>query len=45
MYSAYLHDAILLYAHGLNKTLSQGGNYTDGRAITQNMFGMEFLGK
>lgn len=45
MYSAFLHDSVLVYAHALNKTLNTGGNYTDGRTITQNMFGLEFLGK
>ena len=32
----YLYDAVWLYAHALNRTLTQGGNISDGVAIFRN---------
>ena len=29
----FLYDAVMLYAYGLNATLSKGGSITDGKAI------------
>ena len=40
--TAYLYDATYMYAIGLNKTLAQGGNATDGRAILKNVYGHKF---
>lgn len=40
--SAFLYDATYLYAIGLNRTLAEGGNVTDGRAIMKNLFGRKF---
>jgi len=36
-FSAYLHDAIQLYAIGLNRSLSRGGNKSDGLSIISNI--------
>ncbi|KAL9987194.1 hypothetical protein ACROYT_G001458 [Oculina patagonica] len=36
-FSAYLHDAIQLYAVGLNRSLSRGGKKTDGLSIISNI--------
>ena len=43
--SAFLYDATYLYAIGLNRTLAEGGNVTDGRAIMKNLFGRKFSSK
>ncbi|KAK2571574.1 Resact receptor [Acropora cervicornis] len=40
--SAFLYDATYLYAIGLNRTLAEGGDVTDGRAIMKNLFGRKF---
>ena len=39
------HDAVILYALALNQTLAEGGNATDGKAITRNMWNRTFQGK
>ncbi|KAL9987193.1 hypothetical protein ACROYT_G001456 [Oculina patagonica] len=33
----YLYDAVWLYAHALNRTLSEGGNISNGTAIFRNV--------
>ena len=33
----YLYDAVWLYAYALNRTLSEGGNISNGTAIFKNM--------
>jgi len=33
----YLYDAVWLYAHALNRTLSDGRNISNGSAIFRNM--------
>ena len=43
--SAFLYDATYLYAIGLNRTLAEGGNVTDGRAIMKNLYGRKFSSK
>ena len=45
MYAAYLHDAILLYAHALNESLNENVPMTDGVNISKSMMGKQFLGK
>lgn len=42
-FAAYLHDAISLYAIGLNRSASRGGNKTDGLAIISNISNAEVL--
>lgn len=42
-FAAYLHDAISLYAIGLNRSISRGGNKTDGLAIISNISNAELL--
>lgn len=44
-YAAFLHDAALLYAHALNKTLNMNGSIDNGRLIIQNMLNMTFEGE
>ncbi|XP_074628982.1 atrial natriuretic peptide receptor 1-like [Acropora palmata] len=43
-YAAYLHDAIILYALALNETISETGNFTDGRNVSKSMIGKNFDG-
>ena len=45
IFAAYLHDAILLYAHALNKSLNQNVGITAGKNISRSMIGMNFFGK
>lgn len=42
-FAAYLRDAISLYAVGLNRSISRGGNKTDGLAIISNISNAEVL--
>ena len=44
LYSPFLHDAMYLYAVALNKTLSQGGNISDGVLIVNNTRDLSFIG-
>lgn len=44
-YAAFLHDAVYLYAHALNKSLNMNESITNGRMIVQNMLNMTFKGK
>ena len=43
-YSAALHDAILLYAHGATKVMSEGGDLRDGEAVTKAVRNTSFTG-
>ncbi|XP_065654311.1 atrial natriuretic peptide receptor 1 isoform X3 [Hydra vulgaris] len=43
-YAAFLHDATMLYAFALNKTLNQNGNVSDGFSIVKNMLNFTFSG-
>lgn len=45
LYSPFLHDAMYLYAIALNKTLSQGGNISDGVLIVNNTRDLSFVGQ
>jgi len=45
LYAAFLHDAAMLYAHALNKTLNKNGTIQDGHLIIQNMFNYSFEGE
>lgn len=42
-FAAYLRDAISLYAIGLNRSISRGGDKTDGLAIISNISNAEVL--
>ncbi|XP_076366597.1 atrial natriuretic peptide receptor 1-like isoform X3 [Tachypleus tridentatus] len=44
VYVTAFHEAVLLYALALNETLEEGGNITDGRAITHKMWNRTFEG-
>ena len=44
LYSPFLHDAVIAYAMALNKTLTEGGNKTDGRTLMENSRGVQFHG-
>ena len=37
----FVYDAVLLWAYGVNRTLSQGGSPNDGSAVTANIFNIE----
>lgn len=39
---AAFYDSVLVYAWALNKTLSEGGDPTDGRLITRQIWGRTF---
>ena len=39
-----VHDAVLMWAYGVNKTLEEGGAPDDGYAIANNIFNMSFQG-
>ena len=43
--TAYLYDATYLYAIGVNKTLAEGKNATDGRAVMKNLYGHPYSSK
>lgn len=45
IYAAYLHDAILLYAHALNESLTESVAITEGKNVSKSMIGKQFLGK
>lgn len=38
------YDCVLLYAYSLNKTLSEGGDPMNGRAIARQIWNTTFLG-
>ena len=42
--SGYIHDAVLLWAYGVNKTLEHGHSPDDGLKFTENVFNMTFEG-
>eukprot|EP00795_Rhopilema_esculentum_P006238 gene6238-11649_t len=42
--AAYLYDAVLLYAHALNKSLSSGNHWNDSSAVTQATYSTAFTG-
>nr|XP_006819914.1 PREDICTED: atrial natriuretic peptide receptor 1-like [Saccoglossus kowalevskii] len=44
LFSPYLHDATLLYAIALNKSLEQGNDPRDGEAWFENVKGLKFEG-
>lgn len=44
IYAAYLHDAILLYAHALNDSLSENVNVGNGKNVSKSMIGQQFFG-
>ncbi|XP_070581797.1 atrial natriuretic peptide receptor 1-like [Ptychodera flava] len=44
IYSPYLHDAVLMYAIALNKTLQQGFDARDGKTWLSNVKGLRFEG-
>ena len=39
-----VHDAVLLWAYGVNKTLEQGGSADDGFAVSKNIINTTFDG-
>ena len=45
MFGSFLYDAVLLYALAVNATISSGRNATDGRFVTQNIVGRDFMGE
>ena len=42
MFSGYLYDAVLMWAIGVNKTVSQGFPPDDGFKVTENIIGLTF---
>ena len=43
-YSPFLHDAVVLYAIALNKTMNQGANVRSGVEVVSNMRKESFKG-
>ena len=43
-FPAFIHDSVLQWAYGVNRTLEQGLAPDDGYAITNNIFGLVFQG-
>ena len=41
---AFIHDAVLQWAYGVNKTVEQGYSPDDGFRITQNILNLQFEG-
>ena len=41
---AEVHDAVLLWAYGVNKTLEEGFSPDDGRAVTKNIINSTIQG-
>lgn len=39
-----MHDAVLMWAYGVNKTLQQGFDPNNGVKVTQNIYNMTFEG-
>ena len=44
VYSAALHDAIMLYAHAATRVMSEGGSLRDGEAVTAAVRNTSFAG-
>ena len=44
VHAGFVHDAVLQWAYGVNKTLEQGFAPDDGFKITENIFNMQFDG-
>ena len=43
-FAGHVHDAVLLWAYGVNKTVEQGYAPDDGFRVTSNIFNMVFDG-
>lgn len=43
-HAGMLHDALLMWAYGVNKTLQQGAAANDGINVTRNIFNLTFEG-
>ena len=43
-FEGLLHDAVLIWAYGVNRTLEEGGVPDDGINITKNVFNLYFDG-
>lgn len=43
--TAFLYDATYLYAIGVNKTIAEGKNATDGRTVMKNLYGHAYSSK
>ncbi len=44
VFLGFIHDAVLLWAYGVNKTLEEGYPPDDGFRITKNIINMTFEG-
>ena len=44
-FAPYLHDAVLLYAHALNKTITKGMDSRSGADVAANFPNIIFSGK
>ena len=42
--TGHVHDAVLQWAYGVNKSLEEGNSPDDGFIITQNIFNLVFEG-
>ena len=44
IFSGLTHDAVLLWAHGVNKTIKQGYSLNDGIRVARNIFNSTITG-
>ena len=44
VHAGLLHDAVLQWAYGVNKTLQKGGDYNDGVSVASNITNMTYPG-
>ena len=44
IFSGFAHDAVMLWAHGVNRTIQQGDNPNDGFKVSKNIFSSSIQG-
>ena len=42
VFTGLIHDAVLMWAYGVNRTLESGGAPDDGETIANNIFNLSF---
>ena len=44
-HAGMLHDAVVQWGYGVNKTLEEGGRVDDGLAVTKNIINLTYEGR